>query len=123
MDELKQRIEKVDIRNDLATVSEPFDQAVGQRLTFSNLFPNSFVRIPTGTTEISFHPTTNTDTMVKHGHSHYVQTRFQCITCMQVYETKSLEELRYEDYKDGNKPGHNGGQPNFKEPFNPFKIF
>nr|XP_027200695.1 nuclear pore complex protein Nup98-Nup96-like [Dermatophagoides pteronyssinus] len=58
----------------------------------------------TGTT-IKFQPQTSTDTMVKNGQtqSTSINIRLQCITCMREYETKSLEELRLEDYLVGRK--------------------
>ncbi|XP_038674987.1 nuclear pore complex protein Nup98-Nup96 isoform X3 [Scyliorhinus canicula] len=57
---------------------------------------------PTGTT-VKFNPPTGTDTMVKSGVSTNISTKHQCITAMKEYETKSLEELRLEDYTAGRK--------------------
>ncbi|XP_048773367.2 nuclear pore complex protein Nup98-Nup96-like isoform X2 [Ostrea edulis] len=52
---------------------------------------------PNGTT-VKFNPPTSQDTMVKNGVSTNINTRHQCITAMKEYQSKSLEELRVEDY-------------------------
>jgi len=49
-------------------------------------------------TPIKFTPVTGSDTMVKNGVTQTISTRHHCITCMKEYESKSLEELRLEDY-------------------------
>uniref|UniRef100_A0A493TZD5 Nuclear pore complex protein Nup98-Nup96 n=1 Tax=Anas platyrhynchos platyrhynchos TaxID=8840 RepID=A0A493TZD5_ANAPP len=48
-------------------------------------------------------PPTGTDTMVKSGVSTNINTKHQCITAMKEYESKSLEELRLEDYQANRK--------------------
>lgn len=66
------------------------------------------VNVPVGTT-IKFVPQTGTDTIMKNGHSSTnISIRLQCITCMREYESKSLEELRLEDYNSNRKgPSNN----------------
>ncbi|XP_062983422.1 nuclear pore complex protein Nup98-Nup96 isoform X2 [Elgaria multicarinata webbii] len=79
------------------TTSNPFGGTSG------SLFGStSFTAVPTGTT-IKFNAPTGTDTMVKSGVSTNISTKHQCITAMKEYESKSLEELRLEDYQANRK--------------------
>ncbi|XP_026577423.1 nuclear pore complex protein Nup98-Nup96 [Pseudonaja textilis] len=79
------------------TTSNPFGGTSG------SLFGStSFSAVPTGTT-IKFNAPNGTDTMVKSGVSTNISTKHQCITAMKEYESKSLEELRLEDYQANRK--------------------
>lgn len=62
-----------------------------------------------GTGHTKFEATQSSDTMMKGGQQSNINTRHQCITCMKVYENKSLEELRCEDYIANRKGGTGGG--------------
>ena len=50
-------------------------------------------------TTIKFVPPSAKDTMMKGGTQVPIDTRYQCITRMEIYEDKSLEELRLADYQ------------------------
>ena len=66
--------------------------------------------VPTGTT-LKYNPPASQDTMVKNGQTQNINTRHQCITAMKEYQSKSLEELRMEDYaanRKGKQPGTGG---------------
>ena len=49
-------------------------------------------------TTIKFNPVAGTDTVVQKNVSSTINIKHNCITCMREYESKSLEELRFEDY-------------------------
>lgn len=70
--------------------------AFGQTQTGSN-----------GTAIAKYQPHPGTDTLVKNGQTSNVNTRQHCITAMKEYESKSLEELRIEDYT-ANRKGPQG---------------
>ncbi|CAI4230712.1 unnamed protein product [Auanema sp. JU1783] len=64
---------------------------------------------PNGTT-IKFNPPVAMDTMNKGGNVQNIQTKHYCITAMKDYESKSLEELRVDDYMANRKtPSTSGG--------------
>uniref|UniRef100_A0A6P7G4Y7 Nuclear pore complex protein Nup98-Nup96 n=1 Tax=Diabrotica virgifera virgifera TaxID=50390 RepID=A0A6P7G4Y7_DIAVI len=71
----------------------------------SNLFgtTSAFGQQSTGTGGVKFNAVTGTDTMLKNGVSNSINTKLHSITCMKDYESKSFEELRYEDYAANRK--------------------
>ncbi|CAG0880668.1 unnamed protein product [Cyprideis torosa] len=81
----------------------------GSTSTFSTAFAGT---APVGTT-VKFNPPTSTDTMMKNSISSQINTRHQCITSMKEYESKSLEELRVEDYLAGRKAAQGSGLSGF----------
>ena len=122
MDELKQKIEKVDITPFMPTIAPtitpinpfflkpstssgwPSDKPNFQSGPFGppiESAPQNLIFTPLvgGTYTIAFQPTLSRDVMVRNGGNEYITTRLNCITCMREYQDKSLEELRYEDYK------------------------
>ncbi|KAI6184769.1 Peptidase S59 domain-containing protein [Aphelenchoides bicaudatus] len=54
-------------------------------------------------TQMKFNPVNGNDTMVKNGISKDITTKLMCVTAMQQYQNKSLEELRVEDYQANRK--------------------
>lgn len=56
-----------------------------------------------GAQPVKFEPIKAKDTANKNGVTYNVDTLLYCITGMQQYEQKSLEELRLEDYVAGRK--------------------
>lgn len=54
-------------------------------------------------TVVGFLPVPGTTTELQNGVSRQITTRHQCIVAMQEYESKSLEELRFEDYQMNRK--------------------
>lgn len=54
-------------------------------------------------TVVKFTPVITTDSMSKNGISHTISARHWCIASMKEYESKSYEELRFEDYSVGRK--------------------
>uniref|UniRef100_A0A914YAY5 Nuclear pore complex protein Nup98-Nup96 n=1 Tax=Panagrolaimus superbus TaxID=310955 RepID=A0A914YAY5_9BILA len=61
---------------------------------------------PDGTT-IAFEPYRGTDTMIRNGDNKEIQTKNMCITSMDQYKMKSIEELRVADYA-ANRKGNTG---------------
>lgn len=62
----------------------------------------------TGSVLVKYQPTIGTDTLMKGGTPNNVNTKQHCITAMKEYESKSLEELRVEDYL-ANRKGPQAG--------------
>ncbi|KAK2583571.1 hypothetical protein KPH14_009516 [Odynerus spinipes] len=75
----------------------------------TNLFGTNtaFGATPTTTamagTVVKFTPVITTDSMTKNGTAHNISARHCCIVAMKEYESKSYEELRFEDYSVGRK--------------------
>lgn len=69
---------------------------------------NTTTTVPTGTV-VKFTPVMTTDSMSKNGISHSISARHCCIASMKEYESKSYEELRFEDYQVGRKGPQNTG--------------
>ncbi|XP_017760409.1 PREDICTED: nuclear pore complex protein Nup98-Nup96 isoform X3 [Eufriesea mexicana] len=59
-------------------------------------------------TVVKFTPVITTDSMSKNGISHTISARHCCIASMKEYESKSYEELRFEDYSVGRKGSSTG---------------
>lgn len=80
--------------------------------TFGNTGTSAFsqpqIMAATGTAVAKYQPHAGTDTLVKNGQTNSVSTRQHCITAMKEYESKSLEELRLEDYA-ANRKGPQAG--------------
>lgn len=70
-------------------------------------------------TVVKFTPVITTDSMSKNGISHTISARHWCIASMKEYESKSYEELRFEDYSVGRKGPGTGifGTPAQPSPF------
>ena len=51
-------------------------------------------------TTIKFAPVNGSDTMMKNNRQESINTKHQCITVMKENDSKSLEELRMEDYAE-----------------------
>ncbi|XP_060808331.1 nuclear pore complex protein Nup98-Nup96 isoform X2 [Amyelois transitella] len=76
---------------------------------FSNTTGTFGQQAATGTGHVKYNPLVGTDVVVKGGTSQNVIIKHHCITCMKEYESKSLEELRLEDYTAGRKGSAGGG--------------
>ncbi|XP_012944343.1 nuclear pore complex protein Nup98-Nup96 [Aplysia californica] len=59
--------------------------------------------VASGGTTVPFAAPTGQDTMMKNGVTTNINTKHQCVTAMKEYESKSLEELRAEDYTANRK--------------------
>ncbi|XP_077255171.1 nuclear pore complex protein Nup98-96 isoform X1 [Temnothorax americanus] len=95
-----------------AQQTTPFGQAntttntnlFGATTGFGNTNPTT---VPAGTA-VKFTPVITTDSMSKNGISHSISARHCCIASMKEYESKSYEELRFEDYQLGRKGPQTG---------------
>uniref|UniRef100_A0A915Q2U3 Nuclear pore complex protein Nup98-Nup96 n=1 Tax=Setaria digitata TaxID=48799 RepID=A0A915Q2U3_9BILA len=75
----------------------------------SGVFGSSFGTTSVSGTTIKFDPPTSTDTMLRNGTNQTISTKHMCITAMKQYESKSLEELRCDDYLANRKGPQSGG--------------
>ncbi|XP_014482996.1 PREDICTED: nuclear pore complex protein Nup98-Nup96 isoform X2 [Dinoponera quadriceps] len=97
-----------------AQQTTPFGQQ--NTTTNTNLFgtntgfgnSNTTTTVPMGTV-VKFTPVVTTDSMSKNGISHSISARHCCIVAMKEYDSKSYEELRFEDYQVGRKGPQNTG--------------
>lgn len=64
-----------------------------------------------GSAIVKYQELHGTDTLMKGGASSTVNTKQHCITAMKEYESKSLEEIRIEDYTANRKGPQPGGIP------------
>lgn len=89
----------------------PFEQSQSQQsnnpfgrtnASTSGFFNTSGLRDTNGTA-VKFTPVGGTDTTLNRGLTQTIQVRYWCINFMKEYEDKSMEELRFEDYKQGRK--------------------
>jgi len=65
-------------------------------------FGGGLTSTPTGT---KFAPVAGTDSVLKNGSTTTITTKHQCLTAMNEYSNKALEELRFEDYASGRNKG------------------
>ncbi|XP_067040500.1 nuclear pore complex protein Nup98-Nup96-like isoform X1 [Acropora muricata] len=89
--------------------TQPTTSLFGQSSTVPGFQGLSSAGVANTGTPIKFSVVTSTDAIMKNGVTQNVSTRNQCITVMQQYEGKSIEELRIEDYDAGRKSGATGG--------------
>ncbi|XP_051168766.1 nuclear pore complex protein Nup98-Nup96-like [Leptopilina boulardi] len=69
---------------------------------FFNSSSSSGFRDTSGTV-VKFNPVVGSDTIQNRGLTQTIHVLYWCINVMKEYEDKSLEELRFEDYKQGRK--------------------
>ncbi|XP_076242431.1 nuclear pore complex protein Nup98-96 isoform X2 [Calliopsis andreniformis] len=107
-----------------AQQTTPFGQtaATGNTNLFGTTPSFGSTNAPTTTmtgTVVKFTPVITTDSMSKNGISHSISARHCCIASMKEYESKSYEELRFEDYSVGRKGPSTGifGTPAQPSPF------
>lgn len=93
-----------------------FQSAGSSNIFGGSTFGSNTTMGVTGTGAVKFNPVTGTDTMQKSGVSTTINTKHHCITCMKEYDSKSLEELRFEDYQ-ANRKGPAAAAPFGASPF------
>ncbi|KAL0126104.1 hypothetical protein PUN28_004910 [Cardiocondyla obscurior] len=85
------------------TNATPNTSLFGATTGFGNTNPTTIVG-----TSVKFTPVATTDSMSKNGITHSISARHNCIVAMKEYESKSYEELRFEDYQLGKKGPQTG---------------
>ncbi|XP_043461770.1 nuclear pore complex protein Nup98-Nup96-like [Leptopilina heterotoma] len=87
---------------------QPSSQDLNNPFLRTNISAPIALNSSAGSTDVSgtvvkFNPVAGTDTIQNRGLTQTIRVLYWCINFMKEYEEKSLEELRFEDYKQGRK--------------------